>query len=1043
MKKQMKILITIAIFLSLILVTFEVHAVNTIDGQIEISQNYLEYLELTEEEKKNVMAPKMYDIPKSKIEITNPFKLGKFLGSSLQTKYSLKDIIPENVIVKNQLATSTCWAFSSLASLETHLALQDYKNGKDTVVYDLSERHMDYATTKVFLNGQINEFGFNRKPGSNGVIGIPTAYLTNGLGAVAEDEMPFSENVDLIDINEIQNKNVITQVNDIITFPSYTELDDRTQIKQQMKEHIMNYGGINASINASANQAGAIYCDNSVNYKIDHSVVIVGWDDEYSTENFDEWFRPKNPGAWIAKNSYGEEIGDNGFWYISYDDALVYKQLVGITNAQTEKNYENIYQYDELGGYLKFTKNGTSKIYLATEFNKKTEGKEYLTQVSINASEAYTCKVYVNPNGTSKEMKDLQQVELKTGESETFEAGYHTIEFAKPIKIGDNFVIVLEIEGKQADSISMLTEVNFGEFFTDPIYANAANHVYDTVTIADSKCFFGAEEEIKNNQWTDTSKLYENSEGKLPNLDTTIKAFTTSKILENIEVTTPPAKTVYVEGQDFDKTGMQIKANYANGDAIEITDYTIQNGTNLTLGQTDIIISYNEFTTKQPIEVVKNTVENITITTPPKVTEYLEGEDFNPSEMVVEATYRDGKKEIITDYTIENGTNLKNKQTTVTISYQGKKAIQQITVKPNSVVKLEIISNAKKLNYVVGQNFNPEGLKLKAIYQNGLEKEITDYSIKDGQNLKAGQTTVTIEYEGKTIIQEITVENKEVVSIEIKSNPTKTEYIQNKEELDLNGGIIKIIYNDGTEEEVLMTSKEISISGFNNQILGTNTIIIKYQGKTAEFKVEIKEPEKPQNSNFDKVQGKIDKIKLYYFTDKTKKEYGILDIIIENVAKATGNDNIEYYYYLSTNPNEENIAKWIKTDTKEISETSFSFEINTLEIPNYEELASANKLYLYTKEVATKNDMKSEKIVMISSIEAENINIEKYVDGKKEEDINSGDIIDSTPGENPDNTLAPGTIPNAGKNILIIASGITIIVISLIIYFKYKDIEIK
>ena len=45
-------------------------------------------------------------------------------------------------------------------------------------------------------------------------------------------------------------------------------------------------------------------------------------------------------------------------------------------------------------------------------------------------------------------------------------------------------------------------------------------------------------------------------------------------------------------------------------------------------------------------------------------------------------------------------------------------------------------------------------------------KEITDYTIKDGTNLKLNQKTVTISYEGKEVTQAITVKEKPVEQLE-------------------------------------------------------------------------------------------------------------------------------------------------------------------------------------------------------------------------------------------------------------------------------------
>ncbi len=978
MIKQKKTLILIIVFLVILLSNSHVLAVNILDGEIELSKDYLEYLELTDKE--NVIAPRMYDISKKEKTVTNnPFRLVRMLRrNTLQPEqYTLKEIIPENIRIKNQMATNLCWAFSSFASLESNLALQDYKKQKDVTIYDFSERHVDYATSRVFLNDEINELGFKRRPGGSGNFGIATAYLTNGSGAVSEKDMEFVSNSDLIDIEEIKNKDIITQVNDIAMFPSYSVTEDTSQIKQQMKEHIMNYGAVATEIYGSVFYEGskfynvetsALYC-NDANYKVNHSVAIIGWDDEFPAENFVEGNRPLNNGAWIALNSYGEEFGEEGCFHISYEDVNVYKKVVGIQNAQSEITYENIYQYDKFGGYLTYRIKETPKLYLATEFEKKTEGKEYLTHISVNAAETYNCKVYVNPNGTSKEMKDLQPVEIKSGE--TFDAGYHTIEFAKPIKIGDKFVVVLEVDGIQEDSVTTMIEINFGEFYTDPKFENAANHIYDYVTIADEKCFIATEEDMANNKWSATSKIYEDTEGKLPNFNTTIKAFTTSKVLENIEVETPPTNTSYIEGQDFDSTGMVIKGNCANGDKINITDYIIQNGTELQLGQESVTISYNEFSVTQPIEVVKNTVESLKIITAPTIAEYWAGEDFDATGMEIEATYKDGTTQTVTNYTVQDGIELKNGQTIVTIFYEGKTVTQEILVKDRPVVKLE------------------------------------------------------------------------VTSISVKTMPAKTQYIQNKEQLDLTGGTIKVLYNNGTEKEIPMLSNEITVSGFDTKKLGTQTINLTYEGKTTQFNVEIKELAKPQNSNFDDTKIDVTRVRTYYFTDKNKKEYTILDVKLKAIVKSKENEEMKYYYYLSTNPSESNITDWIEIDEGQNIGDSLEFQINTLDVQNYEKLSNANNIYLYVKETAIKNDMEAERIAKALSLKIENINIEEYVDGKKKADVNSGTIIDSAHGAEVDNTLAHGTIPHAGKNILIVIVALVIMLFGRLVFLKYKDIEIK
>ena len=87
--------------------------------------------------------------------------------------------------------------------------------------------------------------------------------------------------------------------------------------------------------------------------------------------------------------------------------------------------------------------------------------------------------------------------------------------------------------------------------------------------------------------------------------------------------------------------------------------------------------------------------------------------------------------------------------------------------------------------------------------------------------------------------------------------PAKTKYIQNKEELDLTGGVIEIAYNDGNKEDLTMTSSSITATGFDNTILGTQKITLTYKNKTTQFNVEIIELPKPENYNFDDAEGNV------------------------------------------------------------------------------------------------------------------------------------------------------------------------------------------
>ena len=191
---------------------------------------------------------------------------------------------------------------------------------------------MEYATSRVFKNNAINPIGHNRTVGSGGSWDLASSYLTTGNGAIDEAQMPFENNENLIELSKIQNKQVTSQVYDTIEFPNYNWFtlseSEKTEIINEIKNHIQNNGSVMTSIKAGGSFINSSNISNSTgtvrrgvgNYG-DHGVSIIGWDDSYSKSNWDEFeenYRPKSNGAWIASNSWGTESPNNGLIYISY-----------------------------------------------------------------------------------------------------------------------------------------------------------------------------------------------------------------------------------------------------------------------------------------------------------------------------------------------------------------------------------------------------------------------------------------------------------------------------------------------------------------------------------------------------------------------------------------------------------------------------------------------------------------------------------------------------------------------------------------------------
>ena len=306
-----------------------------------------------------------------------------------------------------------------------------------------------------------------------------------------------------------------------------------------------------------------------------------------------------------------------------------------------------------------------------------------------------------------------------------------------------------------------------------------------------------------------------------------------------IELVTLPDKVEYIRGQKLDPDGARIKVTYNDGDTkiIDVTEKMCSGFDSSSLGQKTVTITYENKTVSFTVNVVERILTLITTDGAIK-TEYIEGQPLDISNLKVIALYNDGTSEVIDasmDMISGYDANVIGKQT-ITVTYKGKTTTFEINVKAKSVTKIEVTS-PNKLEYIEGQGLDLSGGKVKVFYDNGTSEEIslTDDMISGYDASIVGKQTITVTYKGKTATFEINVKAKSVTKIEVTS-PNKLEYIEGQG-LDLSGGKVKVFYDNGTSEEISLTDD--MISGYDASIVGKQTIIVTYQGKTATFDVNV------------------------------------------------------------------------------------------------------------------------------------------------------------------------------------------------------------
>ena len=143
-------------------------------------------------------------------------------------------------------------------------------------------------------------------------------------------------------------------------------------------------------------------------------------------------------------------------------------------------------------------------------------------------------------------------------------------------------------------------------------------------------------------------------------------------------------KTEYAAGEKFDVTNLVVEAVYSDGSKQPITDYTIVNGDQaLSKGTTSVTIRYmlndEEKTAEIAITVGDAKLVSIAISGEYK-TSYTEGDKFDPTGLVVTATYTDGDRDVTEDAVVNGDQALAFGASKVTVSYGGMTADIDISV---------------------------------------------------------------------------------------------------------------------------------------------------------------------------------------------------------------------------------------------------------------------------------------------------------------------------------------------------------------------------
>ena len=250
------------------------------------------------------------------------------------------------------------------------------------------------------------------------------------------------------------------------------------------------------------------------------------------------------------------------------------------------------------------------------------------------------------------------------------------------------------------------------------------------------------------------------------------------------------------------------------------------------------------------------TLESIQVTKEPD-REYWVGEPFDPTGMVITATYSNGTTRTLKDIE-KNGDQgvswtpegaLATTDTSVTITYGDKTTTVKVTVKEPTVVSLNVPTTS--LSYNAGETFNPSQIgTVTATYTDGHTEPVDPadctFSI-GGQGITlpyrfetVGDYTLTVTYKGGTDTVDITVNFGTVTRITV-SGPNKKEYELN-ETFNPDGLVVTASDGHGNVQTIPRDDYTLAITDPNDDpfelsgqftTAGSYTLTVEYNGITS------------------------------------------------------------------------------------------------------------------------------------------------------------------------------------------------------------------
>ena len=408
--------------------------------------------------------------------------------TSLPSKYSSRDL--GYVTEIKQQKYNECWAVSGISVFESKLLKEGFS------VQNMSFDHLNIWATK-HENGK----GWQRSYKDGGYSWSAIGYLTSWQGGVETEDLGDFDIISGITSDDID----ISLAKYGTTSVEYLSKNDTDSIKRAIMENGGVYGAYATSASCLSTDRLSYFMPESYSgSSINHGVEIVGWDNNYARSNFNGSVgeKPKKPGAWLARNSYGNSNSLGGYFWISYEDKYIfdsrYHPLYTINSVQEIDEHTRLEQNEIYGATIDIEIENFNEVAYLNRFDF-SNGYNTLDKVIFETE----CKnadytIYYVPDGNfAKPVADKSKW-VKLYSSTADYAGYicaDITDYTLPLGYG-SIAVVINAE-----------QLNSGLDSSDEEYKNPSIGACEWVTNGDS----GEYMFINDSHYGDSYIFYDNN----------------------------------------------------------------------------------------------------------------------------------------------------------------------------------------------------------------------------------------------------------------------------------------------------------------------------------------------------------------------------------------------------------------------------------------------------------------------------------------------------------------------------------------------------